>query len=110
MLKPKSITQQSLRSAGLRYLEKYAASTQSLRDVLNRRISKCQPPDDPDPPILKQWIEDIIEQFTNAGLLNDQQFAQARAETLFNKGASIQMIRSKLTQKGIASGILDEII
>ena len=110
MLKPKSITQQSLRNAGLRYLEKYAASTQSLRDVLNRRTSKCQSPDDPDPYILEQWIEDIIQQFTNAGLLNDQLFAQARAETLFNKGASIQMIRSKLTQKGIASVILDEII
>ena len=109
-MKPKSITQGSLRSAGLRYLEKYAASTKSLRDVLNRRVSKCQPLDDPDPYILKQCIEDIIEQFINAGLLNDQLFAQARADSLFNKGASIQMIRSKLTQKGIASVILDEII
>ena len=43
-------------------------------------------------------------------MLNDQLFAQVRAETLFNKGASVQMIRSKLTQKGIASVILDEVI
>ena len=110
MLKPKSITQQSLRNAGLRYLEKYAASTQSLRDVLNRRTSKCQSPDDPDPYILEQWIEDIIQQFTNAGLLNDRLFAQARAESLFNKGSSIKMIRSKLTEKGIVGVVLDEVI
>ena len=64
-MKPKSITHQALRNAGLRYLERYAASTQSLRDVLKRRISKVQHSDSPDPCTLKRWIDDIIEQFTN---------------------------------------------
>ena len=107
---PKSITHQALKNAGLRYLERYAASTQSLRDVLTRRISKAQYSDSPDPCTLKRWIDDIIEQFTNAGLLNDRLFAQARAESLFNKGSSIKMIRSKLTKKGIVGVVLDEVV
>ena len=109
-MKSKPITYQALRNAGLRYLERYAASTKSLRDVLNRRISKVQYSDGPDPCTLKRWIDDIIEQFTNAGLLNDRLFAQARAASLFDKGASIKMIRSKLTKKGIVGVVLDKVI
>ena len=47
---------------------------------------------------------------TKNGLLNDQLFAQARANSLFRKGASIRMIRSKLIKKGISNTIIDKTI
>ena len=92
----KTESQQSLRKAGLRYLEKYAASTQSLREVLKKRTLRFEVPDASDVNVFDSWIDNIIDQFTKNGLLNDQLFAQARANSLFRKGTSIRMIRSKL--------------
>ena len=106
----KTESQQSLRKAGLRYLEKYAASTQSLREVLKKRTLKFEVPDVSDANAFDTWIDNIIDQFTKNGLLNDQLFAQARANSLFRKGTSIRMIRSKLIKKGISNTIIDKTI
>lgn len=109
-MRSKTESQQSLRKAGIRYLEKYAASTQSLRDVLKKRTLRFEVPDASDVNVFDTWIDNIIDQFTKNGLLNDQLFAQARANSLFRKGTSIRMIRSKLIKKGISNNIIDATI
>ena len=57
-------------------VEKYAASTQSLRDVLKKRTLRFEVPDASDVNVFDTWIDNIIDQFTKNGLLNDQLFAQ----------------------------------
>ena len=109
-LKEKVITQESLRQKGLRYLERYAASTQSVRHVLNRHILKSTRSEDFDPIVLNQWVAAIIERFTSVGLLNDYLFAQNRAKSLFRDGASMRMIRSKLLNKGISNSTIERVV
>ncbi|MBT5911433.1 MAG: RecX family transcriptional regulator [Rhodospirillaceae bacterium] len=109
-VKSKVITEESLRKSGLWYLEKYAASAHSLRQVLNRRVLKAMLVEDLDKDTCNHWIDCIIERFTKAGLLNDSEFAQAKASSLFKKGTSTQMIRSKLFDKGISGAIIDQVI
>jgi regulatory protein len=106
----KIITQELLRQKGLRYLERYAASTQSVRHVLNRHFLKSTRSEDFDPIVLNQWLAAIIERFTSTGLLNDYLFAQNRAKSLFRDGASMRMIRSKLLHKGISNPIIERVI
>ena len=109
-VKSKVITEESLRKSGLWYLEKYAASAHSLKQVLNRRVLKAMLVEDLDKDICNHWIDCIIERFTKAGLLNDSEFAQAKASSLFKKGTSTQMIRSKLFDKGISGAIIDQVV
>jgi regulatory protein len=109
-VKSKVITEESLRKSGLWYLEKYAASVHSLRQVLNRRVLNAILVEDLDKDTCNHWIDRIIERFIKAGLLNDSEFAQARATSLFKKGTSTQMIRSKLFDKGISGAIIDQVV
>jgi regulatory protein len=102
------VTEESLRRSGLYYLQRYAASTRSLRLVLERRVARSAAEHDIDMPAAALWIDSIIERFTRGGLLDDNGFAESRARSLFERGASARMIRAKLAEKGIARAAVDQ--
>ncbi len=100
------ISAAGLREAALRYLARYAASTDMLRRVLQRRGYRAARLADKDiefnAPDFTAQIERVIADMAAMGLLNDAQFAEQKARQLRHAGKSAQFIQGKLALKGIA--------
>ena len=97
----KGLSEEQLYQSALYYLGRYAASSASVRRVLDRRVAKYAQDDGVDPETASGWIDAIIGRLTRSGILDDRTFADARARTLFNRGLSIRMIEVKLAEKGL---------
>ena len=46
-------------------------------------------------------VDEIVERFVRAGLLDDAGYAAARTRSLHRRGASLRAIRHQLSQKGV---------
>lgn len=104
---PKPATAERLEKAALAYLERYAASTETLRRVLMRRVLRSQMVHGTDPHEGAGWIEDLIARYSRAGLLNDARYAEARAASLHRHGKSSRAIRQSLAVKGVGGDDID---
>lgn len=99
--KPKKASERYLENVGLWYLHRFAASADSLRRVLMRRVEKSARAHDTDRAEGAALVEDIIARYQQSGLLDDGAYARARALSLHRRGASIRAIRVRLGAKGI---------
>ena len=104
---PKPVTVERLEKAALAYLERYASSTENLRRVLMRRVSRSAMLHGTDPQQGVDWIEDLILRYRRAGLLDDGRFAEARAASLHRQGKSSRAIRQTLSAKGVGADDID---
>lgn len=81
----------------LHQLSRQAKSAQQLREVLEKRE------------IPSEIAESVIERFTEAGLINDLQFAITVAHSRRNtRGLSTAAIRRELVKKGVGQAEIDE--
>ena len=99
---PRKIDARYLENAALYYLQRYASSSQNLRNILARKITRgCahhgQNPDD-----FMPLLDQMIARYQQAGLLNDEIYAQGRVSSLRRQGLSRQAIAQKLAQKGLS--------
>lgn len=99
---PRKIDARYLENAALYYLQRYASSSQNLRNILARKIQRScahhgQSPDD-----FLPLLDQMIARYQQAGLLNDEIYAQARVSSLRRQGLSRQAIGQKLAQKGLS--------
>ncbi len=95
-----------MRSAAFRYLERYSASTQSLRQFLKSRVRKTININEIERQLAYKWIESLIESLTERKFLDDRSFAEIRARALFERGASTRRIIALLTEKGIDHSLI----
>ncbi len=102
--KPRRITPEYLEKAALYYLGRYAASTNSLRQVLHRRLRKSGVHKEKE---FLKMVEDTIAKIAGNGFLDDQNFAWHRIKNMNQSGKSLRSIRAKLKQKGIANDDAD---
>ena len=104
---------ETLRKAGLRYLERYAASTNVFKLVLKRKVNRMEGDLEQRPVEVEEWISEIVDRFTKAGLLNDSLVAENLCSSLLRRGISLKMVRAKLAAKGferdVIRGVLDDI-
>ncbi len=100
---------EALRKAGLRYLERYAASTNAFKLVLKRKVIRMKSDLEQRPVEVEEWINEIIDRFTKAGLLNDSLVAENLCSSLLRRGTSLKMVKAKLAAKGFISRVLDDI-
>ncbi len=109
--KPRTITAEYLEKAALFYLQRYAASTHSLRQVLLRRLRKSGVHRDEK---FLGMVETTIAAIAARKLLNDRDFAWHKIRSMHSGGKSLRQIRAKLKQKGIhdqdAQSALDQIL
>ncbi len=109
---PKKATLERLERAALHYLERFASSSENLRRVLMRRVARSAQfhgagaGNDAEASGAAA-IDDIIQRFLRAGLLDDRAYAAARAASLHRRGASLRAIRLKLSQKGVDAETAD---
>lgn len=106
-------TPESLQSAALAYLARYAASEATVRRVLMARVNRAarQHPDfaadEARQTDLAGAIEAIIKRFRSAGFLNDATFAETKAGSLRRRGQSRRMIAEKLRAEGIERSTIE---
>lgn len=108
--KPRKISPDYLRNVALFYLERFAGTTYTLRQVLERRIRKAERFYEPEPALRQQWdtwLDEVIAFCQEQGFVDDAVFAKARAKSLFHKGNSSRQIRAKLREKGVSTERID---
>ena len=104
---PNKATAKHLENVALWYLQRFAASTDSLRRVLMRRVEKSARAHDTDREEGAGLIEDIIARFRATGLLDDRVYAEGRTTSLHRRGVSIRGIRARLAAKGVGAADID---
>jgi regulatory protein len=107
--KPKKITAQYLHNAGLYYLQRFAASRGQFRAVMLRKIKRsCMEHRDQDYETCAAMVEEIVEKFERAGLLNDELYTRGAVISLRRQGKSKSAIMSKLKTRGVAASLVTE--
>ena len=101
------LTPQRLENIALHYLERFSASTESLRRALLRRAERSAQEHGTDRGEAAGWIDALIQRYVASGLLNDALFAEARTASLHRRGGSTRMIRQKLAAKGVGADDID---
>ncbi|MEE8444566.1 MAG: RecX family transcriptional regulator [Alphaproteobacteria bacterium] len=101
------MSERYLENVALWYLQRFAASADSLRRVLLRRVETSARAHDTDRAEGAALVEAIIARYQQSGLLDDSAYARVRALSLHRRGASIRTIRVRLKAKGIGGGDTD---
>ena len=102
---PRKLTKARLMNGALFHLQRFAASRESLRQVLQRRARRAlahHGSEDGDEAQAQTWIEEVLDSLTAQGFLNDRAYAEARARTLAGRGQAQRSIRQTLRNKGVA--------
>jgi len=104
-----AISPSALEKAALRYLERFAASTDQLRKVLRRRIKRAAMlgAEPEAAAAATRDVETLLERYLAAGLLDDRRFAEAQTQSLRRRGASRQGIRRRLAAKGVERELVE---
>jgi regulatory protein len=105
---PRKVTQASLERSALAYLERFAASAESLRRVLLRKIERSARVHDIDRAEAAGWVESLLERYHRSGLLDDRAYAEARTASLRRQGRSARAIATRLAQKGVGRETIEE--
>lgn len=100
--RPRKATSKSLENAALHYLNRYASSAENLRRLLRARVQRSTRHHDTDLKKGMDLVDQLIARLQSAGLLNDGDYARARARALHRRGAGLPAIRAKLRAKGVS--------
>lgn len=99
---PKRITPDYLHNSGLYYLQRFAASSAQFRAVMMRKVKRsCLFHKDQNPESCAAMVDELVEKFIRAGLLNDAAFTGGAVASYRRRGFSKQKILSKLQVRGI---------
>jgi regulatory protein len=107
---PKRASLAHLEAAALHYLERFSSSSANLRRVLLRKVARSARAHGTDASEGERLVEDLIERYLRAGLLDDRAYAAQKAASLRRRGGSRYAIRGRLAVKGVATELIDETI
>ncbi|NKD85892.1 RecX family transcriptional regulator [Haematospirillum jordaniae] len=99
---------ESLMKAALHYLERFAASRDGVRRVLERRVARSDPAENMDAEAVSSAITAVLDRLTDLGYLDDAFFAESRARSLVARGVSARGVRSRLRQKGVSPELVEQ--
>lgn len=101
----------TLERAARSYLGRFAASSDRLRRVLRRRLDRAERRDEPiDRPALEAAVEAVVTKMGASGLVDDERYARALAESLRHRGASRRAMRTRLRQKDLPPALIDAVL
>ena len=97
------LSQEFLREAALRYLDRYDASVARLRAVLLRRAKAAGKGEGPaaDEDQVGAWIDEILEAFQRSGLISDDRYSEQMVASLRRRGLGARAISARLRQRGV---------
>ncbi len=109
----KPVEKQRVREQALRYLDRFAATTDKLKRHLFTKNYKAMAQHSQDEEKIHQMIEEVVNSLEKSGLMDDQQYADAKARSMSRQGKSTRHIRQKLHSLGLkeqqADHALDEL-
>lgn len=110
--KKRALSRDYLVRATYSYLQRFATTEKNLTQVLDRKVRLRLP--EPDEQDLysqaKVWIEDIVQKAVQQNLVNDRQFAEARARSLIRSGNSKMKIAQKLQARGVEVNMVSDVM
>lgn len=106
----RNVTAKSLENAATHYLQRFSASSVTLRQVLLRRIERARRAEADVADDAEAAIEAIIEKFRRLKLIDDAAFAAGRAAALRRRGTSRRFISGKLRLAGIDEDGIEQAI
>lgn len=106
--RPRKLSPRSLENSALYYLKRYSSTVAQLRRVLVRRADRSLREHGGDKAVALTWIDALLEKLVRNGLVNDQAFAQTRANSLRRSGRSARMISQKLRLKGVGAELVTQ--
>lgn len=109
--KLRKISAEYFRKAAIYYLDRYNGTSQSVRQLLKRRVMRAREEgQELDDAQIETWISELIADLQRLELINDGNFAIGRARSLHASGQSLSMIRLKLRAKGIGADDIEQAI
>jgi regulatory protein len=116
---PAAPDEAALREAALNHLARYATTKAGLCRVLERRIARWARRAagvlDADEiaaheAAAKQAVQSVVRQLAASGVVNDQEFAAARARSLLRSGHSRRGIAAHLAARGVGAETLRSVL
>ena len=109
------MTRDYLVRATYNYLQRFATTEKNLREVLGRKARRRLSDEEGSDtqalmPQAKDWIDDIVHKAVQQNLVNDRQYAEARARSLIRSGNSKMKVGQKLQAKGVAADLVAEVL
>lgn len=104
---PRALTKDGMYNRAVHYLERYAASVEGVRVVLQRSVMRAQRRGDVVPEAVHEWIEAALQKLVEGKLLDDALFAETKVRSLRRSGASAQKVRQKLAVKGVSAQLVN---
>jgi len=108
---PKKITPTYLHNSGLYYLERFAASSGHFREVMLRKAKRsCMAHEDQNYDECVVMIDELVQKFITAGLLDDQTYTRGMVHSLRRRGKSQRYIQGYLRNKNLSSELIDQML
>jgi len=95
------ISPAALEQAAFAYLERYASSSENLRRVLMRRVERAVRAEVIERDEGRRLVDAVVARLEDKRLLDDRQYAEARARSLSRQGRSSARIAQRLAAKGV---------
>jgi regulatory protein len=102
------VSPRSLENAALHYLKRYTATVSQLKRVLLRRVDRSLRFHGGDRAEALEWVNALTDKLVRNGLINDQAYAELKAQSLRASGRSARVIAQKLRLKGVAADVAQQ--
>lgn len=106
--RPRKVSPRYLENAALHYLKRYAATVSQLKRVLVRKVDRSLRFHGGDRAEALGWVEALTDKLIRGGLINDQAYAELKAQSLRASGRSARVIAQKLRLKGVAADVVQQ--
>ncbi len=107
---PPPVDAASLLRLAREYLDRFGGPSANLRRVLERHAQRSHRDHGSDAHALSAAVENVIAQMVEAGAVDDQRFAVAKAASLADRGISRRMTVQRLREKGIGANDIDQAV
>lgn len=102
------LTARSFENAAVHYLKRFPSSAENLRRVLWRKARRVEGFASADETELRQIIEDTVARLIAAGLLDDEAYARALANSLHRRGRPLRAVGARLREKGVPADVVKQ--
>jgi regulatory protein len=103
------VTQPYLQRVAAWYLERYEATSGSLRRALLKRVHRGVETHGQDREQLTAWADQVVAGLCAAGAVDDRRYVETAIRRGRERGDAERKIRSKLLSKGLPGSLIDEL-
>ncbi len=103
------VTVEEMRNFALAYVEKYAPSKQQLKTYLLKKYLKISVPDVKKKDV-NNLIDVVLSDLEKSRFINDKFYSESKAQSMIQRGNSINKIRNYLIGKGIDNEFIKDTV